>query len=144
MQPSNGAGYWMIKPWALHSDTCNRCTGRSFGHMCSPLEAIWIQIVVPLIGIVPILVRYRVAFPTAFLPQLQLCHFTVHARPAVTSAVTVTRRFSSRYWCSSRNTSTPRGRRPGWSSAYYRAPVPIWLLQALKVNSMSQYPMITR
>jgi len=39
----------------------------------------------PLIGIVPILVRYRVAFPTDFLPQLQLGHFTVHARPAVTS-----------------------------------------------------------
>ena len=51
----------------------------------------------PLIGIVAILVRYRVAFPTAFLPQLQLCHFTVHARPAVTSAVTVTLRFSNRY-----------------------------------------------
>jgi hypothetical protein len=26
-------------------------------------------------------------FPTAFLPHLQLCHFAVHARPAVTSAV---------------------------------------------------------
>jgi hypothetical protein len=252
----------------------------------------------PLIGEVPIFVRYRVAFPTPFLPHLQLCHFTVHARLAVTSAVkanshtpwrspaalihscqaatlsfsdsatifvkvrvidgnirtaslllvttfmelrvvagrsrtlagrphavsrqrmliytyhadpmprcavalrsrfqngmawerhgrgmayvkqtrphcvyqmgksqskplaerhgrgmawerhgmcelalSVTLRFSQRYWRRRRRTLEPGGRPPGWSSAYYHAAVPTGLEQALNVNSMSQYPMIIR